>query len=64
MNAENFVVGQPAEFVYHNKPRKGVVETVEKNFVRLEVEGDPDKAIKFKSFNYNKIQVVNTEVQG
>lgn len=59
VKAENFVVGEPAEFVYHDKPRFGTVETVDPRFVRLDVRGfDPDKAATFKSFSYGKIQKV------
>jgi hypothetical protein len=52
-----FAVGQKVQFTYHNKTRVGKVETVDNRFLRLELEPntDPDKAVKFKSFSYDKI---------
>ena len=47
-----FTVGNTAEFRYNNKVRRGRVETVAANYVRLEVN---DGERQYKSFNYDRI---------
>lgn len=46
------------QFTYHGKQRKGTVDTVYPNSVcvKLEPGTDPDKAVKFKTFKFAKIQ--------